>query len=163
MPPKKEKIGKKSIEKKVESSVLWGKFMKSVIEVVGIVRRKHKKQDLPGGFFENRNFFKHIGFFKDLKDSCPGVEVIEDEKNKKVRLQGRNDEFYGACNKCDNVLNKLHKKIHVLKDAQMWHIISKNGDYVKKMMAVQHIRAKVCFYLFVLIKIDIVSNISPSN
>lgn len=159
MPPKKEKGVKKSIEKKVESG-WWGKFMKAVFEVMDIVRQKHRKKELPDGFFENRDFLEHVGFFKDLKDSCKGVEVIEDKKNKKVRLEGRDDEFYGACNKCENVLNKLQEKKHDLKDAKMWHIIVKNGDYVNNIMATQNIKAKVCFDLFVLMKIGIVSNLN---
>ena len=73
-------------------------------------------------------------------------------------MKGRDNKFWDACNKCNDVLiDQLHEEKHDLKDAKMWKIIENNDDYVKKIIASRNIKAKVCFYLF-LMKIGIVSN-----
>ncbi len=144
MPQTKGKSGEKAIEKFQESGWM-NKLFKVVIEVVDIFRKKVRKRDLPDGFFMYRDFFEHVGFFKDLESSYPDLEIIKDEKNKKMRLKGRGDKFFEASNNCDTAMNKLTEKLEVLKDARMWNIIQNNDEYVKKIMASKKIKAKVCF------------------
>ena len=155
MPQTKGKSGEKAIEK-IQVSGWKNKLFKVVVEVADRFRTKVWKRDLPDSFFKNRDFFEHVGFFKDLQSSYPYLEIIKDEKNKKVRLKGRGDEFFAASNKCDNAIIKLmENREEVLKDARMWDIIHKNYEYVNKIMASKKIKAKVCFTVLVSFKIGI--------
>ena len=131
-----------------KQSVWWDKMFKAVIQLVDLVRKRKKKHDLPQGFFTYWDFFVHIGFFEDLKSKNNGVEVVKDEKNKKVVLKGTGDTFYGATNACDNVLHKLVQKKMALADSRMWDVIDGNDQQVKEIMASKNIKAKVCFEVF---------------
>ncbi len=152
MSRKHEKNDEKSITKRVKNE-WWDKMFIAVLGVVKYVKEKNRTEDLPDGFFKNRAFFEHIGFFEDLKSSYKGVEVIKDTKNKKICLKGRGDKFGEAYSKCEMDLNKLKKKEQVLKDARMCDIIKNNDAYVKKIMASKGIKAKVCIHLLVLMKL----------
>ncbi len=113
--------------------------------VVKFAREKERSHVLPDGFFKRLDFLQleHVGFFDDLK----GVEVTIDKKNQEIRLNGRDNEYYDACRKCDeNLLNNLKEEEYVLKDALMWDIISNKLEHVNEIMASKKIKAKVCFH-----------------
>lgn len=132
----------------VKQSVWWDKMFKAVVQLVDLVRKRKRKRDLPQGFFKHWDFFVHVRFFADLKSKYNGVEVVKDEKNKKIVLKGSGDTFYGASNDCDNVLHKLVKKKMVLEDSRMWDVIDGNDEQIKEIMASKKIKAKVCFDVF---------------
>ena len=138
----------KTIAKSENANLGWReKMFKAVLDVVNFVKGKTRTYDLPDEFFQNRAFWKDIGFFDDLVSSHNGVKVMEDMKNKKICLKGRNDEFNEACNKCTDAKTKMKREAKVLNDNQMWGIISnKNEKCLHKIMASRKIKAKVCIH-----------------
>ena len=91
-------------------------------------------------------FLNDVGFFEDLKNCCPSVEVSRDISNAKLYLKGRGEEFVTACQKCSWTLQQICTKVFILPDPICWDLLAENHvrEQVNNIITAKSIKAQVC-------------------